>query len=316
MKLLEPVSVKWLSTLIDAEIIGNDSLMITGVNEIHQVEAGDIVFVDHPKYYDTCLQSAASCIIINNKEVNIPSGKALLYCTNPFDAYTKIIKYFKPFKASTHMISEDAIIGKDTIIMPNVFMGANVKIGNHCIIHPGVIILADTLIGDGVIIQAGTVIGGDAFYYNTKKNRPLWYQKMLSCGRVIIEDQAEIGVNCTIDRGVSGDTIIGKGTKIDNMVHIGHDTQIAENCLIAAQVGIAGGVKMEAGVTIWGQAGVNKTLTIGENAVILGGAGVTGSLAGGKTYMGFPAEDASIKKREYVWIKRIPELWKKMMDDK
>ena len=316
MQLIAPVSIKWLSELIGAEIIGNDQLEITGVNEIHQVEKGDVVFVDHPKYYDTCLNSAATCIIINNKEVIIPNGKALLYCADPFEAYLTIIKHFKPLTVSTDAISKDFIVGEGTVIMPNVFIGNNVRIGKNCIIYPGVTILADTLIGDEVIIQANTVIGGDAFYYNTKKNRPAWYKKMLSCGRVVLEDKVEIGCGCTIDRGVSGDTKIGMGTKIDNMVHIGHDTQTAENCLIAAQVGIAGGVKLEAGVTIWGQVGVNKTLTIGENAVILGGAGVTGSLLGGKTYMGFPAEDASIKRREYVWIKRIPELWKKVMQDK
>ena len=274
------------------------------------------MFVDHPKYYDTCLQSAASCIIINNKDVTIPTGKVLLYCNDPFEAYCTIVKHFKPLMISADPISKDLIVGEGTVIMPNVFIGNNVCIGKHCIIYPGVTILADTLIGDEVIIQANTVIGGDAFYYNTKKNRPAWYQKMLSCGRVVLEDKVEIGCGCTIDRGVSGDTKIGMGTKIDNMVHIGHDTQTAENCLIAAQVGIAGGVKLEAGVTLWGQVGVGKTLTIGENAVVLAQGGVPSSLKGNKIYMGFPAEEASIKRREYVWIKRIPELWKKVMEDK
>jgi UDP-3-O-[3-hydroxymyristoyl] glucosamine N-acyltransferase len=313
MKLIAPVSIKWLSELIEAEILGNDQLEITGVNEIHQVQNGDVVFVDHPKYYDTCLKSDASCIIINNKDVEIPAGKALLFCSDPFEAYLTIIKHFKPFHISSKSISDDIIVGEGTIIMPNVFIGNNVQIGKNCMLYPGVTILSDTLIGDEVIIQSNTVIGGDAFYYNTKKNRTDWYKKMLSCGRVILEDKVEIGCSCTIDRGVSGDTKIGRGTKIDNMVHIGHDTQTAENCLIAAQVGIAGGVKIEAGVTIWGQVGIGKTLTIGENAVILAQAGVPSSLAGNKTYMGFPAEEASIKRREYVWIKRIPELWKKMM---
>jgi UDP-3-O-[3-hydroxymyristoyl] glucosamine N-acyltransferase len=315
MKLLAPVSVQWLSEFTNAEIIGNDQNFITGINEIHQVENGDIVFVDHPKYYAACLQSAATCILINSKEVEVPAGKTLLYCDAPFDAYAKIIHHFKPFKISTESISSDLKVGANTIIMPHVFIGANVQIGDHCIIHPGVTILADTMIGDEVVIQANTVIGSDAFYYNTKKNRPSWYVKMPSCGRVIIQDKAEIGASCTIDRGVSGDTIIGMGSKLDNMVHIGHDTQLEANCLIAAQVGVAGGVKIKAGVTLWGQVGVSKTLTIGENAVVLGKAGVTNTIEGNKVYMGFPAEDASIKRRELVWIKRIPALWKKMMED-
>lgn len=314
MKLLAPVSVAWLSKLTNAEIIGNQHLEITGVNEIHQVEKGDIVFVDHPKYYNTCLNSEASCIIINDKNVTVPEGKALLFCTDPFEAYIKIVTHFKPFIPCTKAISDDAIIGEGTIIMPHVFIGPNVKIGKNCVLHPSVSILSDTIIGDDVIIQANTVIGSDAFYYNTKKNRQDWYKKLLSCGRVVIQDKVEIGAGCTIDRGVSGDTIIGRGTKIDNLVHIGHDTQIEANCLFAAGVGIAGGVQIKSGVTLWGQVGVSKTLTIGENSVVLGQAGVTGSLAGNKVYMGFPAEDASVKRRELVWIKRIPELWKKIME--
>jgi len=314
MKLPAPISVQWLSTFTKSEIIGNNQLEITGVNEIHQVEMGDIVFVDHPKYYETCLNSAASCIIINNKEVTVPTGKTLLFCADPFEAYSKIVQHFKPLQLSDQAISKDALIGEGTIIMPRVFIGANVSIGKNCVIYPNVTLLADTIIGDEVIIQAGAVIGSDAFYYNTKKNRPAWYKKMPSCGRVIIEDKVEIGANCTIDKGVSGDTIIGMGTKMDNMVHIGHDTQIEANCLFAAQVGVAGGVKIKSGVTLWGQVGVGKTLTIGENATLLGRAGVVGSLEGNKVYMGFPAEEAGIKRRELVWIKRIPEIWKKMME--
>jgi UDP-3-O-[3-hydroxymyristoyl] glucosamine N-acyltransferase len=315
MKLPAPVSVQWLSEFTNATIIGNEQNFITGINEIHQVENGDIVFVDHPKYYAACLQSAATCILINSKEVELPAGKTLLYCEAPFDAYAKIIHHFKPFKISTESISSDLKVGAATVIMPHVFIGANVQIGDRCILHPGVTILDDTIIGDDVVIQANTVIGSDAFYYNTKKNRPAWYVKMPSCGRVIIEDKAEIGASCTIDRGVSGDTIIGMGSKLDNMVHIGHDTQLEANCLIAAQVGVAGGVKIKAGVTLWGQVGVSKTLTIGENAVVLGKSAVIGNLEPNKVYMGFPAEDASIKRREFVWIKRIPALWKKMMED-
>lgn len=314
MKLSAPVSIQSIADLIASEIIGNDQLFITGVNEIHQVEKGDIVFVDHPKYYDKCLNSDASCIIINNKEVQIPAGKAILFCEDPFQAYVKIVAHFKPIHHSNTPISSDVKMGKNTIIMPNVFIGNNVSIGDNCIIQPGVAIMSDTIIGNNVIIQSNTVIGSDAFYYNTKKQRPDWYTKMPSCGRVILEDKVEIGAGCTIDRGVSGDTIIGRGTKIDNMVHIGHDTQTGANCLFAAGVAIAGGVKIKSGVTLWGQVGVNKTITIEDNVTVMGHSGVVGSLEAGKTYFGFPAEDANIKRRELVWIRRIPELWKKVME--
>lgn len=206
------------------------------------------------------------------------------------------------------------VIGEGTVIMPNVFIGQHVRIGKNCTIHPNVSLLDYSIIGNNVVIQAGSVIGSDAFYYNTKKNREVWYKRMQSCGWVHIEDDVEIGAGCTIDRGVTADTRIGKGTRIDNMVHIGHDTLVGKNCLFAAQVGIAGGTIIEDGVTLWGQVGVSKTLTIGANAIVLAQSGVPSSLAGGKTYFGYPAEEASIKRRELVWIKRIPELWKKVMD--
>lgn len=314
MKFPSPVSVQWIAELIQAEVVGNAAALILGINEIHKVELGDLVFVDHPKYYDTCLKSAASFIIINTKEVSIPEGKTILIVADPFESYLKIVQHFKPFHVAQKLVSDNCFIGEGAVIMPNVFIGKNVCIGKNSIIYPNVTLLDDTIIGDDVIIQSGSVIGGDAFYYNTKKNRELWYKKMQSCGNVVIEDSVEIGVSCTIDRGVTAETRIGKGTKIDNMVHIGHDVTVGKNCLLAAQVGIAGGTILEDGVTLWGQVGVSKTLTIGANAIVLGQSGVTASLAGNKTYLGFPAEDASIKRRELVWIKRIPALWKKVMD--
>jgi UDP-3-O-[3-hydroxymyristoyl] glucosamine N-acyltransferase len=137
---------------------------------------------------------------------------------------------------------------------------------------------------------------------------------MESCGRVVIEDDVEIGAGCTIDRGVTNDTLIGRGTKMDNMVHVGHDTIIGKNCLLAAQVGVAGGVEIGDGVTLWGQVGVSKTLRIEDGVTVLAQSGVGGSLEKGKTYFGTPADDAGIKKRELVWIKRIPEIWKKLMN--
>lgn len=312
MRFDQPVPLTTIATLIGAELIGNTSALATGINEIHKVEAGDLVFVDHPKYYDKCIHSAASYIIIN-KVTDFPEGKALLVTDNPFEAYQKIVRHYRPFAPSMKSVSDTAVIGEGTVVMPHAYIGNHVTIGKDCIIHPNVTILDHCVIGNDVIIQAGTVIGSDAYYYNKKTDREVHYQKMLSSGRVVIEDAVEIGAGCTIDRGVSHDTRIGKGTKLDNMVHIGHDTVIGKNCLLAAQVGIAGATTLEDGVILWGQVGVSKTLTIGANAVVLAQSGVPGSLAGGKTYFGYPAIDASEKKKELVWIKRIPQLWEKVM---
>lgn len=309
------MAVSFIAKMISAEVVGKSNGIVTGINELHKVKKGDLAFVDHPKYYDKCINSAASFIIIN-KKMDCPDGKALLIVDDPFEAYLKVINHFHPFTPPAKAVSDTAVIGEGSVVMPNVFLGNNVSIGKNCIIYPNVTILDDCIIGNDVIIQAGTVIGSDAFYYNKKTNRDIHYKKMLSCGRVVIEDSVEIGANCTIDRGVSGDTVIGAGTKMDNLVQIGHDTEIGKNCLFAAQVGIAGATIIEDNVILWGQVGVSKTLTIGKDAVVLAQSGVPSSLEGKKIYFGSPAVDAKEKMKELVWIKRIPEIWEKVMRGK
>ncbi|RYG04792.1 MAG: UDP-3-O-(3-hydroxymyristoyl)glucosamine N-acyltransferase [Chitinophagaceae bacterium] len=314
MNFPSPVSIQWIADLIGAQVLGNKDALAKGINEIHRVEPGDLVFVDHPKYYDKCINSAASFIIIN-KKTEFPEGKALLVTDQPFEAYQKIVRHFRPFSYTSELKSTLAQVDASAYIAPNVFLGQHVKIGKNTVIHPNVTILEYCEIGDNVVIQAGTVIGSNAFYYNTKKDREVWYKRMESGGRVIIEDDVEIGAGCTIDRGVSHDTIIGKGSKLDNLIHIGHDTIVGKNCLIAAQVGIAGATTLGDGVILWGQVGVSKTLSIGDNAVVFAQSGVHKTIEGGKIYFGSPVEDAGDKKKELVWIKRIPALWKKVMGE-
>jgi UDP-3-O-[3-hydroxymyristoyl] glucosamine N-acyltransferase len=313
MRFDKAVPLTEIARLIGARIIGNSDGEATGINEIHKVEKGDLVFVDHPKYYQKCINSAATYIIIN-QETAYPSHKSLLLVAEPFEAYQKIIHHFRPFTPLQKHISDSAVIGEGTIIMPGAVLGNQVTIGNDCIIYPNVVIMDHCVIGNNVMVQSGTVIGSDAFYYNKKTTREVHYKKMLSGGRVVIEDSVEIGANCTIDRGVSGDTLIGAGTKIDNLVHIGHDTVIGKNCLFAAQVGIAGATIIEDEVMLWGQVGVSKTLTIGKGAEVYAQSGVPASLEGGRKYFGSPAENAVVKMKELVWIKRVPELWEKIMN--
>ena len=290
-----------IAQILNCEFIGDPSFEIKGINEIHVVEKGDIVFVDHPKYYDKALNSAATTILIN-KKVACPEGKTLLISDDPFRDFNKITKYFNPFIASKVSISESAIIGEGTVIQPNVFIGNDVKIGKNCVIHPNVTIYDQTIIGNNVTIHANTVLGADAFYY---KKRPEGFDKLISGGRVVIEDNVDLGASCTIDRGVSGDTTIKKGTKIDNQVHVGHDTIIGKKCLIASQTGIAGCVIIEDEVTLWGQVGTNSGITIGKGAVILGQTGVTKSVAGGKSYFGTPIAESREKLKEMAGIKQF-----------
>ena len=301
MKFPRVYSLKEIAELIETSYVGPSSFPVHGCNEIHVVEEGDIVFVDHPKYYDKALESKATVVLIN-KNVECPKGKALLISKDPFTDFNKLTKHFKPFVKSDLTISKTAIIGENTIIQPNVFIGNNVVIGKNCVIHPNVTIYDNCSIGNNVTIHAGSVLGADAFYY---KNRKEGYDKLLSGGSIIIEDNVDIGALCTIDRGVSGNTTIRKGTKIDNQVQIGHDTIIGEKCLIASQTGIAGCVIIEDEVTMWGQVGTNSSITIGKGAVILGQTGVTKSVQGGKTYFGTPIDESRKKLKEMAQIKQL-----------
>ena len=304
MKFAQSHTLKQIAEIIQTSYVGNDDFPVLGMNEIHVVQPGDIVFVDHPKYYDKALKSAATIILIN-KEVECPEGKALLISDDPFRDFNKLTQHFKPFQSANQSISDSAKIGESTIIQPNCFIGHNVVIGDNCVIHPNVIIYDDTIIGNHVVIHAGTVLGGSAFYY---KNRPEGFDQLISGGRVVVQDNVHIGALCSIDRGVTGDTIIGEGSKLDNQIQIGHDTVIGKKCLIASQVGIAGCVIIEDEVTIWGQVGTTSGITIGKKAVIHGQTGVTKSVEGGKTYWGTPIQEAKSELKDKAYVKKIPEI--------
>ncbi|RPD93024.1 UDP-3-O-(3-hydroxymyristoyl)glucosamine N-acyltransferase [Aureibaculum marinum] len=308
MKFPKIYTLKDIAQLIDSEFVGDENFPVYGMNEIHVVEKGDIVFVDHPKYYDKALNSDASVVLIN-KKVACPEGKTLLISDDPFRDFSKLATYFNPFNKADKSISESAEIGEGTIIQPNVFLGNNVTIGKNCLIHPNVVIYDGCTIGNNVTIHAGTTLGSDAFYY---KNRETGFDKLISCGSIIIEDNVDIGAACTIDRGVTGNTLIKEGTKIDNQVQIGHDTIIGKKCLIASQVGIAGCTVLEDEVTLWGQVGVISGVTIGRKAVVYAQSGVSNSLEGGQAYFGSPCDVARKKYRELAGIKVLPEIINKV----
>lgn len=310
MKFPKPYTLKEIAGLIDTNYVGADDFPVLGINEIHVVEQGDIVFVDHPKYYDKALESAATIVLIN-KDVECPDGKALLISDDPFRDFNKLTNHFRPFKSSNVAIANDAKIGEGTVIQPNCFIGNNVTIGRNCIIHSNVSIYDDTIIGDNVTIHAGSVLGASAFYY---KNRPDAYDQLISGGRVIIEDNVDLGALCTIDRGVTGDTTIGEGSKLDNHIQIGHDTVLGKKCLIASHTAIAGCVVVEDDVTIWGQVGVKSGITISKGTVLFAQSGLGHTTEEGKSYFGSPAQDARAFFKDRAYVKKIPEILKKLKD--
>lgn len=307
MKLAKPTMVSEIAEKCNAKLIGSEKIIAKGINQVHLAERGDIIFVDIDKYYNKALGSKASIIIIN-KKLKTPRGKALLYCKNPFEAYNQLVLEERPIVPLTQSISETAEIHPTAVLEPNVVVGHHVKIGAHSYIQANVTIGEHTTIGEHVTIQSGVVIGTDAFYYKkTKKG----YQKWRSGGQVIIRDHVEIGASCTINKGVSGDTIIGEGTKLDCLVQVGHEVQIGKHCLIAAQVGISGNTVIGNEVTIYGQVGIVQNLNIGDKVTIMGQSGVSKDLESGKTYFGSPAGEARLMYKEIAALRHLPEFFAK-----
>lgn len=306
MKLISPIPVIELAAKIGARLIGDRTLIATGINEIHKVEKGDITFSDVKKYFQMSLESPATIIMLN-EEVACPPGKALLILDNPFEAYNNLVKENRPLVPLTAQVSDTAVIHPSAVIEPGVVIGHHVTIGADCYIQANVYIGEHSHLGERVIIQPGTIIGSDAFYY---KKTPEGFIKWRSGGRVIIEDDVEIGAGCTINKGVSGDTIVGRGSKIDCQVHLGHGVVIGKNCLLAGQVGIGGKTIIGDNVVLYGQVGVVQNIRIGDGAVVLAGSGASKSLEGGKTYFGSPAAEMTTRYKELAAMRHLPEFFK------
>lgn len=299
MTFKKPQTLQSIAEIIGAKMIGEADFPVLGTNEIHMVKNGEIVFVNHPKYYDKALNSDATIILID-KEVACPEGKALLISEDPFRDFNKINTHFTRIYNFTEEL-HDLEMGEGTFVHPSVVIGNEVKIGNNCHIFPNVVIGDRTVIGDNVIIQSGTVLGGDAFYYRKLNGN---FDRLISVGNVVIENNVEIGNNCTIDRGVTDSTIIGEGSILDNLIQIGHDTIIGKRCLIASQTGIAGCCIIEDEVTIWGQVGMASGVRIEKGTVLLAKVGVNRDLKKG-TYFGPIAEEFKQYLRKEVKIKNL-----------
>ena len=324
MKIAEEVTLNQLAGLLECAFKGDPSHRITGINEIHRVVPGDLTFVDVEKYYEKALTSAATTILIN-KEVEVPAGKGILISDDPFRDYNRLTEHFQPTSslatADQPLLAADVEIGQNVVfgkgvqigegtqIGHNVVIGSHVRIGKNCRIHAQVTLYDHVEIGNDVCINSGTVLGSEAFYFKSRADSK---EKLLTKGRVIVEDHVDIGANCTIDRGVSADTVIGAWTKLDNLIQVGHDTLIGKRCLIASQVGIAGVVTIEDDVILWGQVGINKDLTIGKGAILLGKTGVMSSLEGGKTYLGMIAEPAREQLRTVAALRKLPDVLRRL----
>lgn len=327
------ITVNDLAREIDGTVDGDGSLYITGVASLDEASLGDLVLADTESNLLHANDSAASAVIVSFSAPK--SSKTLIRTNNPRLAFAKALALFATETNPTPGIHNSAIIGERllcgqdvsigcgcflgddvclgnrVVIHPQTYIGNGVTIGDNSIIYPGVCILQGTTIGSNCKIQSGTVIGADGFGYEYDGES---YIKIPHIGVVAIGDNVDIGANVTIDRAKTGRTEIGSGTKIDNLVHIAHNVKIGRDCIIAAFTGIAGSVKIGDGVIFGGQAGVKDHVSIGKASKIAARAGVIGDIPGGTVVSGFPARDHHEEKRAQAYIRRLPEMARKIKE--
>ncbi len=301
MRLREPITAAQLAAQLNATLVGNGELVVTGINEIHHVETGDLTFVDFHKYYDVALSSAASVILIDQLRP-CPPGKALLIVDAPFKAYNGLVLAERPAQQWAHNVSPTATIGAGSWIAAGAIVGPGAIIGANCRINANAVIGEGVVLEDKVVVGAGSVIGEEAFYF---KKTAEGFVQWRSGGSVLLKSDVEVGPNCTIARGVSSVTTIGQGTKLDAQVQIGHDCRIGAHCIIAAQVGIAGNTKVGDWCIFQGQVGIAQNLTIGDHTIILAKSGVSKDLEGGKEYFGYPAQEARTAFKDLAVLRRL-----------
>lgn len=328
-----------IALLVSGTIEGNPDTAVTSFAKIEEAAAGQLSFLANPKYNDYLYITKASLIIVNESlQLEKSITATLVRVKDAYTAFATLLTTYQNLKAQqrkgietpSHIansatmgadvfvgafayIGEKVTIGNNTKIFPGTYIAENVSIGNNTTIHAGVKIYEDCVIGNDVIIHAGTVIGSDGFGFAPQPDGS--YQKVPQIGNVIIEDQVEIGANTTIDRATMGSTIIKKGVKLDNLIQIAHNVEIGSQTVIAAQTGISGSTKLGQKIMIGGQAGIAGHLTIANGVKIAGGAGVTKNLDGeGKSYAGFPAEDAKQSLKAQVYTRQLPELEKRVKE--
>lgn len=327
-------TLREIARLIDGEIVGEEGIVITGVAGIKEAVEGDITFLANPKYFPLIDTTHASAIITSREVGKVP--KPIIRTENPSLAFAKIISLAAPNEArhpkgihSSAVIGKDVTLGKDVAIGPyaviedrvfigdksiiyaGCFIGHHTKIGSNALIYPNVSIRESIIIGSRVIIHSGTVIGSDGFGFATIKGL---HHKIPQIGIVEIGDDVEIGANVTIDRARFDKTIIGSGTKIDNLVQIAHNVVIGENSIIVAQAGISGSTVIGKNVTLAGQAGLVGHITIGDGAVVAAQGGVTKSVPPNTIVSGYPARPHDKAKRINACVQNLPKLYEQVAE--
>ncbi len=324
-------TLKEVAQIVDGKVVGEDSLIISGLSGIKEAKEGDLTFIANPKYSSLIKTTDASAIIVLEGTEKV-DGKALVCVADPSVAFAKIAALFVGYDSKAEIgihknavVSSEAKIGKnvsvgpcvviengvvlgdDSVIMAGCFIGRDSKVGKGCSLYPNVTIRERIVIGENVIVHSGTVVGADGFGFTNVEGV---HEKIPQIGTVVIEDNVEIGANVTIDRARFDKTVIGKGTKIDNLVQIAHNVIIGENCIIVAQVGISGSSTIEKNSILAGQVGLAGHITIGAGSIVMAKSGVTKSIPPKSLVWGYPARPHNIAKRINACIQRLPEYAK------
>lgn len=323
-------SVSQLAALIGAEVQGDPDVRVTGVGSVDEARPGDVVLASNARFLETALNSPAACVVASPELCCLGNGKAFLLVANPVEAFAGVLQHFRGTESvprpgigagavvdssaglgkdvaigANCYVGQDAVIGDGCVLFPGSYVGDGVRLGADCRLYPNAVVYTGCILGDRVILHAGAVIGADGFGYTCREQE---HVKLPHAGIVEIGNDVEIGANSAIDRAKTGATVIGSGTKIDNLVHIAHNCKIGKNCAIVALVGIAGSVTIGDGVTLAGQAGVADHVTIEDGSVVAARAGVIGDLAKGSVVSGFPARDHRLEKRAQAARLHLPEL--------
>ena len=330
-------TIQEIAELVGGRIIGHCDRTLHGVASLSEATEGDVAFLGNEKYHDQVAISRASVVLVApGFDVEPQEGRAWIECADPSDLFTRVILAFTPpaieypagihpraviaddvaVPASCHIgagvvIEHGAKIGENTVILPNVYIGVDTTVGANCLIYPNVVIRERCIIGNRVILHPGVVIGADGFGY---KSSAAGHEKIPQVGIVQIDDDVEVGANSTIDRARFGRTWIQAGTKIDNLVQIGHNVEIGRACIVVAQVGIAGSTHLGNGVILAGQVGVNGHLRIGDGAIAMAQSGVSKDTPAGAVVMGSPAQDRRAFARTQMQLKHLETLSKEVKE--
>lgn len=323
-------SVSQLAALIGAEVQGDADVRVNGVGSVDEARPGDVVLATDSRFLEAALKSDAACIVAPPELQPSSNGKSILLVTRPLEAFAKVLQYFRGAESMPEpgvaqgsvvepgvqvgrdvaigpncYVGRDSVLGDGCVLFPGVFIGEGVRLGAGCKLYPNSVVYWGCTLGERVIVHAGAVIGADGFGYTCRDEG---FVKLPHAGVVEIGDDVEIGANSAIDRAKTGATVIGSGTKIDNLVHIAHNCKIGANCVIVALVGIAGSVNIGDGVTLAGQAGVADHVTIEDGCTVAARAGVIGNVAKGSVVSGFPARDHRLEKRAQAARLHLPDL--------